>query len=104
MGYSAALHTRYPVLYVAISGNTTPKCSTTHNLKIVQKNFARLQPANRPLPKVSEGDTVIARHKNGRYYRSQVTGWRAQTFYHVDFDDGSFSEDLYPEDVLVSSR
>ncbi|XP_078252053.1 lysine-specific demethylase 4C-like isoform X2 [Rhinoraja longicauda] len=45
------------------------------------------------------GQTLISKHKNGRYYSCGVTGISSQTFYEVIFDDGSFSDDLYPEDI-----
>lgn len=48
------------------------------------------------------GQTVITKHKNLRYYSSRVTQVMAQTFYEVMFDDGSFSNDTYPEDIVVS--
>uniref|UniRef100_A0A4W3HPQ3 [histone H3]-trimethyl-L-lysine(9) demethylase n=1 Tax=Callorhinchus milii TaxID=7868 RepID=A0A4W3HPQ3_CALMI len=50
-------------------------------------------------PNLSIGQTVISKHKNGRYYSCRVTGVSSQTFYQVIFDDGSFSDDLYPEDI-----
>ncbi|XP_036069068.1 lysine-specific demethylase 4C isoform X3 [Oryzias melastigma] len=49
---------------------------------------------------VSLGQTVISKHKNLRYYSSKVTQITSQTFYEVMFDDGSFSNDTYPEDIV----
>ncbi|KAL7856212.1 hypothetical protein AOLI_G00198160 [Acnodon oligacanthus] len=49
---------------------------------------------------LSLGQTVISKHKNLRYYSSRVTQVMAQTFYEVMFDDGSFSNDTYPEDIV----
>lgn len=49
------------------------------------------------------GQTVISKHKNLRYYSSRVTQVTAQTFYEVMFDDGSFSNDTFPEDIVVSA-
>nr|XP_055061475.1 lysine-specific demethylase 4C isoform X2 [Misgurnus anguillicaudatus] len=46
------------------------------------------------------GQTVISKHKNLRYYSSRVTQATAQTFYEVMFDDGSFSNDTFPEDIV----
>ena len=45
---------------------------------------------------------VIAKHKNGRYYEANVSEINKQVFYAVDFEDGSYSEDIYPEDIDVS--
>lgn len=50
---------------------------------------------------ISLGQTVISKHKNLRYYSSKVTQISSQTFYEVMFDDGSFSNDTYPEDIVV---
>lgn len=50
---------------------------------------------------ISLGQTVISKHKNLRYYSSKVTQITSQMFYEVMFDDGSFSNDTYPEDIVV---
>lgn len=57
---------------------------------------------HRSLPKIEVGQPVIAKHKNGRFYNCRVTTTSIQVFYEVDFDDGSLSNDLYPEDIQVS--
>ncbi|XP_076001551.1 lysine-specific demethylase 4C-like [Genypterus blacodes] len=49
---------------------------------------------------ISLGQTVISKHKNLRYYSSKVTQITSQTFYEVMFDDGSFSNDTFPEDIV----
>lgn len=49
------------------------------------------------------GQTVISKHKNLRYYSSRITQVTAQTFYEVMFDDGSFSNDTFPEDIVVNA-
>ncbi|XP_063074336.1 lysine-specific demethylase 4C isoform X2 [Engraulis encrasicolus] len=46
------------------------------------------------------GQTVISKHKNLRYYSSRITHITSHTFYEVIFDDGSFSNDTYPEDIV----
>lgn len=48
-----------------------------------------------------QGQGVICKHKNGRYYHCQVKQLIKATFYEVVFDDGSFSDDLLPEDIVV---
>ena len=45
---------------------------------------------------------VWARHKNGRYYKGRIANISETQFYMVLFSDGSFSDDLYPEDITVS--
>ncbi|GAB1288595.1 Lysine-specific demethylase 4C [Apodemus speciosus] len=49
---------------------------------------------------VSVGQTVITKHRNTRYYSCRVIDVTSQTFYEVMFDDGSFSRDTFPEDIV----
>nr|KAF6401306.1 lysine demethylase 4B [Rousettus aegyptiacus] len=48
---------------------------------------------------VSLGQVVITKNRNGLYYRCRVIGTTMQTFYEVNFDDGSYSDNLYPESI-----
>ncbi|XP_037679976.1 lysine-specific demethylase 4B isoform X2 [Choloepus didactylus] len=48
---------------------------------------------------VSLGQTVITKNRNGLYYRCRVIGTTSQTFYEVNFDDGSYSDNVYPESI-----
>uniref|UniRef100_A0A4W5N1Y6 [histone H3]-trimethyl-L-lysine(9) demethylase n=1 Tax=Hucho hucho TaxID=62062 RepID=A0A4W5N1Y6_9TELE len=50
------------------------------------------------LPEVV-GQNVICKHKNGRYYQCEVLELTIATFYEVVFDDGSYSDNLFPEDI-----
>lgn len=45
------------------------------------------------------GQRVISKYKNGRYYHSDVVELTTATFYEVVFDDGSYSDNLFPEDI-----
>uniref|UniRef100_A0A674PMX2 [histone H3]-trimethyl-L-lysine(9) demethylase n=1 Tax=Takifugu rubripes TaxID=31033 RepID=A0A674PMX2_TAKRU len=47
------------------------------------------------------GQKVICKHKNGRYYQCDVVQLSKETFYEVNFDDGSFSDNLFPEDIVT---
>uniref|UniRef100_A0A8C7XPP0 [histone H3]-trimethyl-L-lysine(9) demethylase n=1 Tax=Oryzias sinensis TaxID=183150 RepID=A0A8C7XPP0_9TELE len=51
------------------------------------------------LKEVTAGQKVICKHKNGRYYHSDVVELTTATFYEVVFDDGSYSNNLFPEDI-----
>lgn len=53
------------------------------------------------LPTIKVGDKVIAKHKNGRYYTCSVDDIKQQMFCEVDFEDGTYSNNMYPEDVEV---
>ncbi|XP_028667320.1 lysine-specific demethylase 4A [Erpetoichthys calabaricus] len=58
-----------------------------------QRNKAIMQ-------ELSVGQKVICKHKNGRYYQCEVIKLTKETFYEVNFDDGSFSDNLFPEDIV----
>ncbi|KAG2461408.1 KDM4A demethylase, partial [Polypterus senegalus] len=53
------------------------------------------------MQELSVGQKVICKHKNGRYYQCEVVKLTKETFYEVNFDDGSFSDNLFPEDIVV---
>uniref|UniRef100_A0AAY4B844 [histone H3]-trimethyl-L-lysine(9) demethylase n=1 Tax=Denticeps clupeoides TaxID=299321 RepID=A0AAY4B844_9TELE len=46
-----------------------------------------------------QGQHVICKHKNSRYYQAEVAELTKATFYEVIFDDGSFSDNLFPQDI-----
>ncbi|XP_033109242.1 lysine-specific demethylase 4C-like [Anneissia japonica] len=52
-----------------------------------------------PLTHVHVGERVIAKYRNARYYYADVVDTRDQIFYHVNFEDGSYSDNLFPEDI-----
>ncbi|NXC46816.1 KDM4B demethylase, partial [Penelope pileata] len=59
--------------------------------------------ANQNIPfrrEVALGQTVITKNRNGLYYRCKVIGMTTQTFYEVNFDDGSYSDNVYPESII----
>lgn len=59
------------------------------------------QRAKGALQSITAGQKVISKHKNGRFYQCEVVRLTTETFYEVNFDDGSFSDNLYPEDIVV---
>ncbi|KAJ7414380.1 lysine-specific demethylase 4C-like protein [Willisornis vidua] len=50
---------------------------------------------------ITVGQTVITKHRNTRYYSCRVIGVTSQLFYEIMFDDGSFSVDTFPEDIVL---
>ncbi|NWS89399.1 KDM4B demethylase, partial [Toxostoma redivivum] len=59
--------------------------------------------ANQNVPlrrEVALGQAVITKNRNGLYYRCRVIGTSTQTFYEVNFDDGSYSDNVYPESII----
>lgn len=61
-----------------------------------------IQKSLRSRPPVAIGDKVIAKHRNGRYYHCVVTSFNDTVYYNVAFQDGSFSNDMFPEDIQVN--
>lgn len=59
-----------------------------------------LERAKGALLSITAGQKVISKHKNGRFYQCEVVRLTTETFYEVNFDDGSFSDNLYPEDIV----
>ncbi|XP_057356111.1 lysine-specific demethylase 4A isoform X3 [Manis pentadactyla] len=59
-----------------------------------------LERAKGALQSITAGQKVISKHKNGRFYQCEVVRLTTETFYEVNFDDGSFSDNLYPEDIV----
>lgn len=55
----------------------------------------------REMSNLKVGDKVYAKHKNTRYYKATVVKIERQIFCLLDFDDGSFSDDTFPEDIVV---
>lgn len=67
-------------------------------------SFCLFQRAKGALQSITVGQKVISKHKNGRFYQCEVVTLTTETFYEVNFDDGSFSDNLYPEDIVVMSE
>ncbi|KAL2090227.1 hypothetical protein ACEWY4_014915 [Coilia grayii] len=49
---------------------------------------------------LSLGQHVIGRYSNGWFYRCVIIGMATQTFYEVNFNDGSYCDNIYPENVV----
>uniref|UniRef100_G1RTS1 Lysine-specific demethylase 4A n=1 Tax=Nomascus leucogenys TaxID=61853 RepID=G1RTS1_NOMLE len=62
--------------------------------------FCKKRRAKGALQSITAGQKVISKHKNGRFYQCEVVRLTTETFYEVNFDDGSFSDNLYPEDIV----
>ncbi|KAJ3599607.1 hypothetical protein NHX12_033563 [Muraenolepis orangiensis] len=64
------------------------------------KGPAQIERNKAAMLELSVGQKVICKHKNGRYYQCDVVQLSKETFYEVNFDDGSFSDNLFPEDIV----
>ncbi|XP_075954806.1 lysine-specific demethylase 4A-like isoform X2 [Anarhichas minor] len=67
-------------------------CHRHKALSIPERNKASMR-------ELAVRQRVICKHKNGRYYHSEVVELTTATFYEVVFDDGSYSDNLFPEDI-----
>ncbi|KAL6430137.1 hypothetical protein ACFW04_007721 [Cataglyphis niger] len=52
------------------------------------------------IPQIRQGEVVWAKHRNSRYYQAKVESIQDILFYMVTFNDNSFSDDLYPSDII----
>ncbi|XP_072540065.1 lysine-specific demethylase 4A [Salminus brasiliensis] len=64
------------------------------------KGPVHLERNKEAMRELNVGQKVICKHKNGRYYQCDVVQLSKETFYEVNFDDGSFSDNLFPEDIV----
>ncbi|XP_058256832.1 lysine-specific demethylase 4B [Hemibagrus wyckioides] len=68
---------------------------TCHKHK--QSNVKQVKVTSRDL---SVGQQAIGRSSDGWFYRCTIIGIGSQTYYEVNFDDGSYCDNIYPENVL----
>lgn len=50
------------------------------------------------------GQRVIGRNVDGWYYHCTIIGMATQIFYEVNFDDGSYCDNVHPENILVRDQ
>ncbi|XP_052469805.1 lysine-specific demethylase 4A isoform X1 [Carassius gibelio] len=62
-------------------------------IHVEQRNRASMR-------ELKKGQKVICKHRNSRYYHCEVVELTKATFYEVIFDDGSYSDNLFPEDIV----
>lgn len=64
----------------------------------------KVNPKPRTTPKGTQnltlGQKVIGRSSDSWYYHCTIIGMATQTFYEVNFDDGSYCDNLHPENIL----
>lgn len=64
--------------------------------------FLKSRRASKGPESMTLGQRVIGRNADGWYYHCTIIGMATQIFYEVNFDDGSYCDNLHPENVLVS--
>eukprot|EP00063_Salmo_salar_P096482 XP_014071317.1 PREDICTED: lysine-specific demethylase 4B isoform X1 [Salmo salar] len=53
-----------------------------------------------PRGEFSLGQKVIGRNSDGWFYPCTIIGMASQTFYEVNYDDGSYCDNLFPENIV----
>uniref|UniRef100_A0A8C1HZN9 [histone H3]-trimethyl-L-lysine(9) demethylase n=2 Tax=Cyprinus carpio TaxID=7962 RepID=A0A8C1HZN9_CYPCA len=90
------------------------RCSTSFHPTCAQAAGVQMHPDDWPfvvyftcwrhkgasMRELEKGQKVICKHRNSRYYHCEVVELTKATFYEVVFDDGSFSDNLFPEDIV----
>ncbi|XP_076307338.1 lysine-specific demethylase 4A-like [Tachypleus tridentatus] len=84
------------------AGVTFERCDFPVNIYITctRHIHKRKKATKRKLPEVVVGTKVIAKHKNGKYYSSEVVDISTQLLFSVDFEDGSFSDSVCSTDII----
>uniref|UniRef100_A0A8C1Z019 [histone H3]-trimethyl-L-lysine(9) demethylase n=1 Tax=Cyprinus carpio TaxID=7962 RepID=A0A8C1Z019_CYPCA len=94
------------------------RCSTSFHPTCAQAAGVQMHPDDWPfvvyftcwrhkgasMRELEKGQKVICKHRNSRYYHCEVVELTKATFYEVVFDDGSFSDNLFPEDIVRNCR
>ncbi|XP_043478952.1 lysine-specific demethylase 4A-like isoform X2 [Leptopilina heterotoma] len=70
-----------------------------YNAEELQITCHRHDDGKEKIPLVGLGEVVWAKHRNTRYYKAKISSIQDTLFYMVTFEDHSFSEDLYPDDI-----
>ncbi|CAB1314282.1 unnamed protein product, partial [Coregonus sp. 'balchen'] len=81
-------------------------CSTSFHVTCAHIAGVVMKPADWPYARAgprgefSLGQKVIGRNNDGWFYPCTVIGMTSQTFYEVNYDDGSFCDNMFPENVV----
>ncbi|TNM87823.1 hypothetical protein fugu_006044, partial [Takifugu bimaculatus] len=83
------------------------KCATSFHVTCAQLAGVAMTPAGLASRRITKGpesmtlgQKVIGRNVDGWYYHCTIIGMATQTFYEVNFDDGSYCDNLHPENIL----
>ncbi|XP_029355790.1 lysine-specific demethylase 4B isoform X2 [Echeneis naucrates] len=96
--------TSFHVTCAQIAGVIMKPADWPYVVSVTCHRHKRLNPKPRTAPKspqgVNLGQRVIGRNADGWYYHCTIIGMATQTFYEVNFDDGSYCDNLHPENIL----
>ncbi|XP_073227774.1 lysine-specific demethylase 4C-like isoform X1 [Porites lutea] len=60
---------------------------------------SRTKGKQRDFSVIHSGESVVAKHKNGRFYHGVVRDTTSEEYYVVSFDDGTYCDNLPPSDI-----
>ncbi|XP_034561294.1 lysine-specific demethylase 4B [Notolabrus celidotus] len=96
--------TSFHVTCAQIAGVVMKPADWPYVVSVTCHRHKRVPPKLRPAPKTPQGpilgQRVIGRSVDGWYYHCNIIGMATQTFYEVNFDDGSYCDNLHPENIL----
>uniref|UniRef100_A0A4W6CPB1 [histone H3]-trimethyl-L-lysine(9) demethylase n=1 Tax=Lates calcarifer TaxID=8187 RepID=A0A4W6CPB1_LATCA len=96
--------TSFHVTCAQIAGVVMKPADWPYVVSVTCHKHKRVPPKPRTAPKGPQvptlGQKVIGRNSDGWYYHCTIIGMATQTFYEVNFDDGSYCDNLYPENIL----
>uniref|UniRef100_A0A672JPK5 [histone H3]-trimethyl-L-lysine(9) demethylase n=1 Tax=Salarias fasciatus TaxID=181472 RepID=A0A672JPK5_SALFA len=96
--------TSFHVTCAQIAGVIMMPADWPYVVSVTCHKHKRGPPKPRPPPKVPQGPSlgqkVIGRNNDGWYYHCTVIGMATQTYYEVNFDEGSYCDNLFPENIL----
>uniref|UniRef100_A0A8D3EES0 [histone H3]-trimethyl-L-lysine(9) demethylase n=1 Tax=Scophthalmus maximus TaxID=52904 RepID=A0A8D3EES0_SCOMX len=96
--------TSFHVTCAQIAGVIMKPADWPYVVSVTCHRHARVSAKSRTAPKGPQtsnlGQRVIGRNSDGWYYHCTIIGMATQTFYEVNFDDGSYCDNLHPENIL----
>ncbi|XP_033847886.1 lysine-specific demethylase 4B [Periophthalmus magnuspinnatus] len=96
--------TSFHVTCAQIAGVIMKPADWPYVVSVTCHKHKKAPPKPRVAPKGPQGPSlgqrVIGRNADGWYYHCTIIGMATQTMYEVNFDDGSYCDNLYPESIL----
>uniref|UniRef100_A0A3B4ZVI1 Lysine-specific demethylase 4B n=1 Tax=Stegastes partitus TaxID=144197 RepID=A0A3B4ZVI1_9TELE len=96
--------TSFHVTCAQIAGVIMTPADWPYVVSVTCHKHKRSTPKPRGAPKSPQGPTlgqrVIGRNSDAWYYHCTIIGMATQTYYEVNFDDGSYCDNLHPENIL----
>ncbi|XP_068176147.1 lysine-specific demethylase 4B [Antennarius striatus] len=96
--------TSFHVTCAQIAGVVMSPADWPYVVSVSCHKHKRAPPKAQKTPKVPQGPTlglkVIGRNSDGWYYHCTIIGIAEQTFYEVNFDDGSYCDNIHPENII----